>query len=102
MEPISALLLPGNISPFEETLQQRRAVSKTVPNLTIPRFEPQTYCSRDKCITAQPDGRFSLFKQISLYKMIELEVREVLASKFNVLIAFKNLGLILGFTTTDH
>ena len=41
--PISASLRPGNTAPFEEKQQRWRAVGNTVPNLTGPRFEPQTY-----------------------------------------------------------
>ena len=39
---------------FEEKLQQWRAVGDTVFDLTVPRFEPQTYRSRDEHVTARP------------------------------------------------
>ena len=38
-------------------LQQWLAVGYTVLDLTDPRFEPQTYRSRDECVTARPTGR---------------------------------------------
>ena len=44
----------GNTAPFKEMLQRWRAVGNTVSVLTGPRFEPQTYRSRDECVTAQP------------------------------------------------
>ena len=50
--PIFASLRLGNTAPFEEMLQRWRAVGNTVSDLTSPRFEPQTYCSTDKRVTA--------------------------------------------------
>ena len=47
----------GNTAPVEETLQRWRVVDNTAPDLTGPRFEPQTSRSRDECVTARPTGR---------------------------------------------
>ena len=55
--PISALLRPGNTVPFEEMSQQWQAIGNTVSDLTDPRFEPQTYRSREERVTARPTGR---------------------------------------------
>ena len=46
----------GKTAFFEEMSQQWQAIGKTVTNLTGPRFEPQTSCSRDKRVTARPTG----------------------------------------------
>ena len=51
--PISVLFRPGNTAPLEEMLQRWRAVGNTVSDLTGPRFEPQTSCSRDERVTAR-------------------------------------------------
>ena len=56
--PISASLRPGNTTSFEEMSQRWRAVGNTVSDLTGPRFEPQTSCSRDESVTARPTVRF--------------------------------------------
>ena len=48
--PISASLRTGNTAPFEEMSQRWRAIGNTVSDLTGPRFELRTSCSRDKCI----------------------------------------------------
>ena len=39
---------------FEEMSQRWRAINNTVSDLTAPRFEPQTFRSRDECATARP------------------------------------------------
>ena len=52
--PICALLRPGSTALFEERLQQWRAVCNTVSNFTSPRFEPQTYRSKDESVITQP------------------------------------------------
>ena len=57
--PISASLHLGNIAPFEEMPQRWRAVGNTVSDLTSPRFEPQTSCSRNERVTARPTGWFA-------------------------------------------
>ena len=44
--PDSASLHLGNTATFEEMLQQWQSVSNTVSGLTGPRFEPQTFRSR--------------------------------------------------------
>ena len=62
--PISASLHPGNTASFEEMSQQWQAVGNTVSKLTGPIFEPQTSCSRDECVTAQPTGRLRV---VALY-----------------------------------
>ena len=51
---------PGNTVPFKSILQRWRAVDNTVSNLTGPRFEPQTFLSRNERITARPIDRLSL------------------------------------------
>ena len=40
---ISASFRPGNTAPFEEMLHRWPAVDYAVPDLTGPRFEPQTF-----------------------------------------------------------
>ena len=55
--PISASLRPGNSALFEEMLQRWRVVGNTVSDLTGPKFEPQTYRSRNERVTARPTGR---------------------------------------------
>ena len=50
-EPISASLLLGNTAPFEEMSQRWQALGNTVPDLTGPRFEPQTYRFEDERFT---------------------------------------------------
>ena len=55
--PTSASLRPGNTALFTEMLQRWRAVGNTVSDLTGPRFEPQTFDSRDERDTARPTGR---------------------------------------------
>ena len=58
---VSPLRSPGgNTAPFEEMTQRWRAVGNTLFDLTGPRFEPRTSCSRDKPVTAQPSGMFDL------------------------------------------
>ena len=52
--PISASLRPDNTAPFEEKRQRWRAIGNTVSDLTGPRFEPQTFRSRDERVTAPP------------------------------------------------
>ena len=47
---VSASLRPGNTTPFEMS-RRWRAVGNTVSDLTGPRFEPQTSCSRDERVT---------------------------------------------------
>ena len=51
----------GNTAPIEEMLQQMlqrwQVVSKTLSDLTGPRFESQTSRSRDERVTARPTGR---------------------------------------------
>ena len=47
----------GNTAPFKEISQRWSAVGNIVFDLTDPRFEPQTSCSRDKSVTARPIGR---------------------------------------------
>ena len=48
----------GNTAPFEEMLQRWRDVGNTLSDLTGPRFEPQTSHSRDKRVTARPNGQY--------------------------------------------
>ena len=55
--PISASLRLGNTASFKEMLQLWRAAGDTMSNLTEPKFEPQTSCSRDELVTAQLTGR---------------------------------------------
>ena len=57
MGPNSASLRLGNTSPFKEVLQQLQAVGNTVSDLTGPRFEPQTFRSREERDTDRPPGR---------------------------------------------
>ena len=52
-------MCPGNTASFEEMLQWWRAVGNAVPDLTGPRFEPQTSRSRDERVTARPTALFS-------------------------------------------
>ena len=52
--PISASLRPSNTASFEEMSKWWRTIGDSVPNLTSPRFEPQTSRSRDERITIQP------------------------------------------------
>ena len=40
-------------------LQRWQVIGNTVSDLTGPRFELQTYHSRDECVTAQPTDRFN-------------------------------------------
>ena len=47
-------------------LQQRRAVGNTVSDLTGPRFEPQTSCSKDERVTARPNNRLNKYYDIFL------------------------------------
>ena len=54
--PNFALLRAGNAALFKEMLQRWWVVGKTVSVLTHPRFEPQTFHSRDKRATACPTG----------------------------------------------
>ena len=54
-EPISMSLREGNTAPFEMS-QRWRAVDNTVSDLTVQRFEPRTYRSSDKHVTAQSTG----------------------------------------------
>ena len=54
---ISASLRLGNTSPFKEMLQQRQAVGNTASDLTGPRFEPQTFRSREERDTYRPPVR---------------------------------------------
>ena len=58
--PSSCHCTCSNTASFEEMLQRWQAIGNTVSDLTIPRFEPQTSCSRDKHITAQPAGQFRI------------------------------------------
>ena len=46
------VIAPCHIASFEEMLQKWRAVGNTVPDLTGPKFEPQTSRSRDERVTA--------------------------------------------------
>ena len=50
--PISSPLRPGNTVPFKEMSQRWQPVYKTVPDLTGPRFKPQTSLSRDQNVIA--------------------------------------------------
>ena len=45
-----------NTAPFKEMSQRWRAVGNAVPNLTRPRFEPQTSRSRDERVAARATG----------------------------------------------
>ena len=62
VESISASLHPGSTASFEEMLQRWRAVGNTVSNLVGPRFEPQTFHSRNERVTARPSGRYTKFQ----------------------------------------
>ena len=55
-EAIYASLRPGNLAPFEKTLQQWLAVGNIVSNLTCSRLEPQTSRSRDERVTVRTTG----------------------------------------------
>ena len=66
VRPISAPMRPGNTDPFEEMLQWWRAVGNFVPDLTDPRFEPQTSLCRDKRVTARPTGRYKKSRSIKI------------------------------------
>ena len=57
---IFALLRPSNTAPFKEMSQRWQTVGNTVPELTSPRFEPQTSLSRNECVTALPTGRYHM------------------------------------------
>ena len=46
----------GKTALLEEMPQQWRATGNIVSDLTDPRFEPQTYCSRGKCSIARQTG----------------------------------------------
>ena len=49
----------GSSASSEEISQRRQAVSKTVSDLTGPRFEPWIFRSRDKRDIARPTGRYT-------------------------------------------
>ena len=55
--PIFASLRPGNTVSFEEMLKRWRAAVNIMSDLTGPRFEIQTSCSRDERMSARPTGR---------------------------------------------
>ena len=72
--PISAPLRPDNTAPFEEMLQQWRAVGNSASDLTGTRFEPQTSRSWDERVTTQPTARLQkLFKYVQLRFESEFE-----------------------------
>ena len=50
--PIFSSLRPGNTVPFKEMLLRCQAFHKTVPDLTGPRFEPQTSLAGDQNVIA--------------------------------------------------
>ena len=54
--PIFVSLGPGNTAHFEEILQRWQAAGNTESTSTSPRFEPQTYRSKDKRVIAVPLG----------------------------------------------
>ena len=58
-----------NVSPFEELLQRWQAVGNAV---ICPKFEPQTYHSRDERVTARPIFKTNYVGyQISKQKIID-------------------------------
>ena len=61
--PISASLHPNIIAPLKEMLQRFRIVGDTVSDLTGPRFELQTFRSRDERVTDRPTGRFNIIQK---------------------------------------
>ena len=69
---ISASLRSGTTSLFKGMLQRRRAVDNIVSDLTAPRFEPQTFRSRDERVTTQPQQlivRNKLLRQLYRLKL---------------------------------
>ena len=52
--PISGFLRLGNLAPFQEMSQWWRTFGNTVSDSIRPRFEPQTFRSRDERVTARP------------------------------------------------
>ena len=69
-------LRPGSTSTFKEMSQQCRALGYTVSDLTGPRLEPQTSCSRDERVTARPTNWF-----IEMYVILKLGNVQWLLSK---------------------
>ena len=51
--PLFTSVCPGKTASFEEMSQLWRAIGNTVLDLTGPRFESQTSCSRDERVTAR-------------------------------------------------
>ena len=49
----------NNTAPFEEILQRKLGVGNTLSDLTGPRYEHQTFRSRDKHVVARPTGKLS-------------------------------------------
>ena len=52
--PISASLRPGSTA-LETILLRWQAVGSNVSDLTCPRFEPETYRSKDELVPARPN-----------------------------------------------
>ena len=50
----------GNTASFQEMLQRWQDVGNTVTDLTGPRFEPETSCSKNKRVAAPTTGQSSL------------------------------------------
>ena len=50
--PILKSLRPGNTATFEENVTAVASRRQHFVNLIGPRFEPQTFCSRDEGVTA--------------------------------------------------
>ena len=51
--PISASLRSGNTTPFEEMSQRWQEVGNNVSDLTCPKFEPETFRSKDELVTVR-------------------------------------------------
>ena len=57
-ETVYALLQPGNTASFQEMLQEWQAVGNTESDLTGLRFEPQTSCLKNECVTQGRTKKF--------------------------------------------
>ena len=88
------VITPGQNSPFRRNVAAVACCWQHYINLTDPRFEPQTYRSRDECITARPTEiivvkRFkqdcvllqctSLAQSKQLYSMISFALLELIS-----------------------
>ena len=73
--PIFTSLHPGT-APFEEMSERWRAVGNTVSDLTGPRFEPQTFHSKDESVTQRPTARYFYYK-IVVILVIKLLLQDI-------------------------